>query len=199
LARSTLQQTMGRAAHPWVRVATCDRSDPQMHASTYRHGLLKAKARQASKIGELKSALIDAGLITLDEQARALGLSRSTAWNILRNAHKASGISARIVIRMLSAPDLPPLVRRKIIEYVLEKIEGAYGHSIKRSREFASRIALAPTIEGVRVAEEIERVRIAKLNTAIVHALADPDLRSQLADFGQEIFPRDQQTPRGTG
>ena len=28
-----------------------------------------------------------------------------------------------------------------------------------------------------------------------VDTLADPDLRARLADLGQEIFPRDQQTP----
>jgi len=36
---------------------------------------------------------------------------------------------------------------------------------------------------------------ICKLNAAVVAALADPDLRARLADLGQEIFPRDQQTP----
>jgi tripartite-type tricarboxylate transporter receptor subunit TctC len=36
---------------------------------------------------------------------------------------------------------------------------------------------------------------IAKLNSAIVTALADPTARKQLADLGFEIFPRDQQTP----
>ena len=36
---------------------------------------------------------------------------------------------------------------------------------------------------------------IAKLNAAAVAALADPDLRARLAELGQEIFPRDQQTP----
>jgi tripartite-type tricarboxylate transporter receptor subunit TctC len=36
---------------------------------------------------------------------------------------------------------------------------------------------------------------IAKLNAAAVAALADPGLRARLADLGQEIFPRDQQTP----
>ena len=36
---------------------------------------------------------------------------------------------------------------------------------------------------------------IAKLNAAVVAALADPMVRSRLADLGQEIFPRDQQTP----
>jgi tripartite-type tricarboxylate transporter receptor subunit TctC len=36
---------------------------------------------------------------------------------------------------------------------------------------------------------------IAKLNAAIVRALADPMLRSRLAGFGEEIFPPEQQTP----
>jgi tripartite-type tricarboxylate transporter receptor subunit TctC len=36
---------------------------------------------------------------------------------------------------------------------------------------------------------------IAKLNVAAVEALADPGVRARLADLGQEIFPREQQTP----
>jgi tripartite-type tricarboxylate transporter receptor subunit TctC len=36
---------------------------------------------------------------------------------------------------------------------------------------------------------------VAKLNAAIVDALADPTVRAKLADLGQEIFPREQQTP----
>jgi tripartite-type tricarboxylate transporter receptor subunit TctC len=36
---------------------------------------------------------------------------------------------------------------------------------------------------------------VAKLNAAVVAALADPQVRSRLADLGQEIFPREQQTP----
>jgi tripartite-type tricarboxylate transporter receptor subunit TctC len=36
---------------------------------------------------------------------------------------------------------------------------------------------------------------IGKLNAAVGVALADPGLRARLADLGQEIFPRDQQTP----
>jgi tripartite-type tricarboxylate transporter receptor subunit TctC len=36
---------------------------------------------------------------------------------------------------------------------------------------------------------------VARLNTALVAALADPALRARLADLGQEIFPREQQTP----
>jgi tripartite-type tricarboxylate transporter receptor subunit TctC len=40
---------------------------------------------------------------------------------------------------------------------------------------------------------------IAMLNAAAVDALANPMVRSRLADIGQEIFPRDQQTPQALG
>jgi tripartite-type tricarboxylate transporter receptor subunit TctC len=36
---------------------------------------------------------------------------------------------------------------------------------------------------------------IGKLNAAVVEALADPNVRARLATLGQEIFPREQQTP----
>jgi tripartite-type tricarboxylate transporter receptor subunit TctC len=36
---------------------------------------------------------------------------------------------------------------------------------------------------------------IARLNAAVVSALADPTVRQRLADIGQEVWPREQQTP----
>ena len=38
-----------------------------------------------------------------------------------------------------------------------------------------------------------------KLNAIVVDALADPAVRQRLADLGQEIFPREQQTPEALG
>jgi tripartite-type tricarboxylate transporter receptor subunit TctC len=40
---------------------------------------------------------------------------------------------------------------------------------------------------------------IAKLNAAVVAALAEPAVRARLAELGQEIYPRDQQTPEALG
>jgi hypothetical protein len=40
---------------------------------------------------------------------------------------------------------------------------------------------------------------IGKLNAAVVDASAEPSVRARLADLGQEIFPREQQTPAALG
>jgi tripartite-type tricarboxylate transporter receptor subunit TctC len=40
---------------------------------------------------------------------------------------------------------------------------------------------------------------VARLNAAIVDALADAGVRARLADLGQEIFPREQQAPEALG
>jgi hypothetical protein len=100
------------------------------------------KARQSSKIRELAEAVEAAGFLTLDEQAKILGVPRSTAWTIRRASHKASGLSASIINRMLGAPTLPPLVRAKILEYVQEKAAGLYGGSRTQRRRFTDRLSL---------------------------------------------------------
>ena len=89
--------------------------------NTPNHTLTDLKARQSSKIREIGNALITAGIVSLDAQAKALGLPRSTAWTILSAEHKGTGISARIICRMLNSEPLPPLVRAKIVEYAKEK------------------------------------------------------------------------------
>jgi hypothetical protein len=71
--------------------------------------------------------LIATGYFTLDKQAKALGVPRSTAWTILKARHKNYGLSGKLIKRMLASQLLPPLVRSKIIEYREEKTAGLYG------------------------------------------------------------------------
>ena len=97
------------------------------------------KARQTIRIKEVGAALAASGLVALDEQARALGLSRSTAWAVLKANHKASGLTVPTINRMLSSPELPPNVRFTILKYVEEKLAGLYGHNKKQLRRFAAR------------------------------------------------------------
>jgi hypothetical protein len=105
---------------------------------------MRMKARQSRKIREIGDALVREGFLTLDQQADALGLCRSTAWTILRANHKTSGLSAAIINRMLAAPRLPPLVRATILEYVEEKLAGSYGHSTKQLRRFTAGLITRP-------------------------------------------------------
>jgi hypothetical protein len=99
------------------------------------------RAKQCKKIAELRESLVQAGLYSLDEQAAALNLSRSTAWAVLRGTYKASGLSAKLIKRMLASPQLPPEARTRIGEYVEEKLAGSFGHSEKHTRLFKMRIA----------------------------------------------------------
>ena len=102
------------------------------------------KARQAAKVREIGEALVTAGYDNLDAQATALGLSRSTTWTIIRGTPKSSGLSAAILNRMLSAPDLHSLVRRKILEYTLEKSAGLYGTPRNCQRRAKQGLGRAP-------------------------------------------------------
>ena len=45
---------------------------------------------------------------------------------------------------MLAAPQLPPLVRLKILEYIEEKAAGLYGHGKIPLRRFAARLSVKP-------------------------------------------------------
>src|SRR5262249_53604056 len=95
---------------------------------TSKHG---AKARQVSKLAEIREALVAAGCDTTAKQAAAFGLRRSTTWALLNQAKRA-GPTAPIIKRILSSQELPPRVRRKVEEYVEDKVEGLYGHSEAR-------------------------------------------------------------------
>ena len=96
--------------------------------------IAEMKARQSAKIRELGQVLIDVGLRSLDDQANALGLPRSTAWTILKTCHKSYGLSAAVIERMLRSSKLPPRARAILVEYVEEKSFGLYGGSRKQQQ-----------------------------------------------------------------
>ena len=100
-----------------------------------------ARRQQRLKIAEIGTTLAECGFVWLDEQADVLGLSRSTAWTIIRGMHKTSGLSATTINRMLATDHLPLRVRLKLLEYIAEKMSGAYGDRECRLKAFASRIS----------------------------------------------------------
>src|SRR5258708_37042895 len=75
----------------------------------------KMKARQALKIRNLGEVLVVSGYVSINQQAKALGLSRSTTWAIIQaGRHKTSGLSTSIINRILSTPQVPSKVKTLI-------------------------------------------------------------------------------------
>jgi hypothetical protein len=129
---------MGLPVFPGALVMPAHEGHNQAAAQPKINSKIAAIARQATRIGELGGALAADGFVTVDEQARALGLSRSTAWAVLKANHKASGLAAATIIRMLSSPELPTHVHATILTYVEEKLAGLYGHNKEQLSRFAA-------------------------------------------------------------
>jgi len=100
----------------------------------------RMRARQNSKIALIKRALMEAGYQTVCEQAKALNLTRSSAWAILQANHKGRGLSPHVIARIASSPLLPPQVREIIDDYVRERLSGAYGHQSRSLDKFRRRL-----------------------------------------------------------
>ena len=105
------------------------------------------RAIQAAKIRELQEALMSAGFWSLDQQSKVLGLPHSTSWTILRGTHK-KGLSAAVIKRILSRPELPSVVKKRLIEYVREKTAGLYGHNPRQLRRFTAVLISVETLSG---------------------------------------------------
>jgi hypothetical protein len=73
------------------------------------------------RLRDIGDALIEAGYETLDEQAKALGVGRSTAWNIVNGKNKCDRLSAKTTKRILANPKTPPSVRAIIRRYLAER------------------------------------------------------------------------------
>jgi hypothetical protein len=73
------------------------------------------------ELRHISEALIASGYTTLDPQAKALGLGRSTAWTIIKNKHKLGRLSAKTLDRILSNPETPANVRAVVGQYISER------------------------------------------------------------------------------
>ena len=80
-----------------------------------------AQSKYAVKIQHIADAIVAAGYNSLDSQAKALGINRSTAWTIIKAKHKLDRLSAKTTNRMLANRELPPSVRAVIHQYLNER------------------------------------------------------------------------------
>ena len=69
--------------------------------------LNSSSVRRTTPVQHIADALVAAGYITLDKQAKALGIHRSTAWTIINTKHKLGHLNAKTTERMLANPELP--------------------------------------------------------------------------------------------
>ena len=73
---------------------------------------------------QIRETLVQSGYTKLDQQAKALGVHRSTAWTIIKTRHKLGRLSAKTTQRILANPDTPPSVRSVIQKYLAERSLG---------------------------------------------------------------------------
>jgi hypothetical protein len=67
--------------------------------------------RRKIPIQLVAEALVKAGYTSLDAQAKALGLHRSTTWTIMKTKHKLGHLNNKTVRCILANPDTPVSVR----------------------------------------------------------------------------------------
>ena len=130
-----------------------------------------------------------------------------------------TGAKVEIVHYRGSAPALQDVIAGHI-DMIFDQASSALPQvRAGKARTYAvtakSRIAAAPDIptvdeaglpnfymavwHGIWAPKGTPKEVIAKLNSAIVESLADPAVRKRLADLGQEIPPREQQSPQALG
>ena len=92
---------------------------------------------------------------------------------------------------------LPFVLNRQIKTYaVLSQRRWFAAPDVPTSEELGVPGANISFWHGLWVPKGTPQEIVAKLNSAVVEALADPTVRQRLTAIGQEIFPRDKQTPQ---
>ena len=81
----------------------------------------RSTRQYAIDLQQIREALIKSGHSKLDQQAKALGLHRSTAWTIVKAKHKLGRLNAQTTRRILASSDTPPDVRSVVQKYLAER------------------------------------------------------------------------------
>ena len=128
---------------------------------------------------------------------------------------KESGTRLGSVPYRGAAPALQDLVAGQIDMLIADVTTSLAQVGARRVKAYAvtadARVSFAPDIptvdeaglpgfrislwHGLWVPKGTPKNIVAKLNAALVEVLADPGLRARFADLGQDIFPRERQTP----
>src|SRR5262245_24869200 len=101
-----------------ARVSLSARLENVRHANTL-------SARRTIPVQYVANALLDAGYRSLDKQAKALGVNRSTAWTIIRTKHKLGYLNAKTAKRILANPELPECIRDVLTRYAEGSVPGS--------------------------------------------------------------------------
>ena len=110
----------------------------------------EAQLKYAVKIQHIADAIVAAGYISLDSQAKALGLKRSTAWTIIKTKHKLDRLSGKTTDRMLANLELPPPVRAVVQQYLAERSVAAGRKRRRRQRRPLTPFARANVVGASR-------------------------------------------------
>ena len=105
---------------PVKRSLSGTRASLSVRLEAVRH-LNTSSARRTVPVQHIADALVEAGYTSLDEQAKALGIHRATAWTIIKTKHKLGYLNAKTTERMLANPELPQCIRDVLQRYVAER------------------------------------------------------------------------------
>ena len=84
-----------------------------------------ARRKYSVGIQHIREALVASGYTSLDQQAKALGIHRSTAWTIIKATHKLGRLSRKTTVRILAIPTPHSVHRAVIQQYLAERSVGA--------------------------------------------------------------------------
>jgi len=105
--------------------------------SSTRLGIVRrtSTARRTIHVQHIADALVRAGYTSLDKQAKALGVHRSTTWTIVRRRHKLGYLNAKTIERILTNPELPPCIREVIQRQLAQEAQLSVTSDESDSRE----------------------------------------------------------------